>query len=215
MATATLEPQASCAPPATPRGLHHIAFVTHDTQATVDFYQGILQMPLVATVINTEIAHTHEPFPYMHLFFRMWDGSTIAFFESPGLPLPAAESDPAYGIFKHLALEVGSKTEVDRWKAFLTAKDVDVVGPKEHGIIYSIYLHDPSGHRLELTTSLTDAWQKGGATASDDIRRWGEAKQQAHGDVAALREWLMANRKYPGKITSAEVQDGALEEPKG
>ena len=56
-------------------------------------------MPLVATVINTEIAHTHESFSYMHLFFRMWDGSTIAFFESPGLPERSASSHPAYDIF--------------------------------------------------------------------------------------------------------------------
>ena len=202
MATANSAPQLTPQLPATPRGLHHVAFVTQDAQATVDFYAGILQMPLVASVINTEIANTQEPFPYMHIFFRMWDGSTIAFFESPGLPDPAAESSAAYGIFKHLALDVGSKEEVDRWKEFLIAKGIEVVGPKEHGIIYSIYFHDPSGHRLELTTNLTTAWQNNGATAQEDMRRWGEAKREANGDIAALREWMAANRKYPGKLSN-------------
>ena len=185
--------------PVTPRGLHHIAFVTHDTQATVDFYTNVLRMPLIATVINTEIAHTHEPFPYMHLFFRMWDGSTIAFFESPGLPLPAKSSHQAYDIFQHLALEVGSKEEVDRWAEHLAGLGIETVGPKQHGIIYSLYLHDPSGHRLELTTNLDLSWQQLGAAAAEDVRQWSEAKRQANGGEAALREWLIAHRKYPGK----------------
>jgi catechol 2,3-dioxygenase-like lactoylglutathione lyase family enzyme len=185
--------------PATPRGLHHIAFVTHDTAATVDFYTRVLRMPLIATVINTEIAHTHEPFPYMHLFFRMWDGSTIAFFESPGLPEPSPSSHPAYDIFKHLALEVGSKEEVDRWAAYLADLGIETVGPKEHGIIYSLYLYDPSGHRLELTTNLDLSWQKLGDAAAEDVRQWSAAKQEAGGDVGKLRQWLIAHRKYPGK----------------
>lgn len=185
--------------PQTPRGLHHIAFVTHDSAATVDFYTNVLQMPLVATVINTEIAHTHEPFPYMHLFFRMWDGSTIACFESPGLPPPPPSSHPAYDTFNHLALEVGSKAEVDRWAAYLAERGIETVGPKEHGIIYSLYLHDPSGNRLELTTNLDLSWQNLGDAAQEDIRQWTAAKQAAGGDVAVLRDWIVAHKKYPGR----------------
>ena len=75
-----------------PRMLNHVAYVTHDAQATVDFYTGVLGMELVSTVIDDSIPSTGDPFPYFHLFFRMADGSTIAFFESPGLPPAAAHS---------------------------------------------------------------------------------------------------------------------------
>jgi catechol 2,3-dioxygenase-like lactoylglutathione lyase family enzyme len=194
---------ASAAPkvdlPETPRGLHHQAFVTQDAVATVDFYTRVLRMPLITTVINNEIALTREPYPYLHLFFRMWDGSTIAFFESPGLPPPAKSADPAYDIFNHLALDVGSREEVDRWAAYLADLGIETVGPKEHGIIYSLYLHDPDGHRIELTTNLDLSWQSLGDAAQEDVRRWAEAKRAAGGDPAALRDWIEANRKYPGR----------------
>ena len=45
MATANSAPKLTPQLPATPRGLHHVAFVTQDAQATVDFYADILQMP--------------------------------------------------------------------------------------------------------------------------------------------------------------------------
>ena len=187
------------APPKTPRGLHHSAYVTRDAQACADFYSDTLRMPLVATVINNEVAQTREPYPYLHLFFRMWDGSTLAFFESPGLPEPARASDPAYDVFNHLALDVGSREEVDRWAAYLAARGVATVGPKDHGIIYSLYLHDPDGHRVELTANCDTHWQMGGDAAEDDLRRWSQAKAAAAGDAAVLRDWIEANRKYPGQ----------------
>ncbi len=37
-------------------------------------------------------------------------------------------------------------------KADLEAQGIEVLGPTDHGIIQSIYLFDPNGHRLELTT---------------------------------------------------------------
>lgn len=184
--------------PATPLGLHHTAFVTQDAVATVDFYTRVLRMPLIATVINTEIAVTNEPFPYMHLFFRMWDGSCIAFFESPGLPPPSPPSNAAYSIFNHLALNVGSREQVDSWAKYLDSLAVEYV-IKDHGIIYSLYLHDPSGNRLELTCSVDNSWQELGEAAKEDMRQWAEMKKKANGDVEAMRAWLREHKKYPGQ----------------
>jgi catechol 2,3-dioxygenase-like lactoylglutathione lyase family enzyme len=184
--------------PETPLGLHHVAYVTQDAVATVDFYTRVLRMPLITTVINTEVAVTNDPYPYLHLFFRLWDGSCIAFFESPGLPPPPPASSPAYGIFNHLALNVGSREQVDRWAAHLDALGIDYV-TKEHGIIYSLYLHDPSGHRIELTCSLSDDWQSLGEAATEDMRQWDAVKRESGGDVETLRAWLRHHRKYPGR----------------
>jgi len=60
-------------------------------------------------------------------------------------------------------------------------------------------LHDPSGNRLELTTNLDLSWQNLGDAAQEDIRQWTAAKQAAGGDVAVLRDWIVAHKKYPGR----------------
>ena len=77
-------------PPTAPAMLSHAAFISGDTAKTTDFYAGILGMELVAAVLDDKIPSTGEPIPYFHSFFRMADGSTIAFFEAPELPPPIA-----------------------------------------------------------------------------------------------------------------------------
>ena len=69
-----------------PIRLNHLAYVTHDTAATVRFWTEVMQMPLVEAVMHERVPSTGDPFPYVHFFFRMQDGSTIAFFEAVGLP---------------------------------------------------------------------------------------------------------------------------------
>ena len=79
--------------PVRPGMLSHVAYITHDTEATVAFYTEVLGMELVNAVLDDAIPSTGDPVPYFHSFFRMGDGSTVAFFEAPELP-PAAGSDP-------------------------------------------------------------------------------------------------------------------------
>ena len=91
-----------------PIRLNHLAYVTHDTAATVSFWTEVMQMPLVEAVMHERVPSTGDPFPYVHFFFRMQDGSTIAFFEAVGLPPRPEPTHPAYLVFDHLALEVGT-----------------------------------------------------------------------------------------------------------
>ena len=56
-------------------------------------------------VLDDAIPSTGEPIPYFHSFFRMADGSTIAFFEAPELPPLAPPPHPAYDTFQHLAMQ--------------------------------------------------------------------------------------------------------------
>src|ERR1700744_2908905 len=100
-----------------PKRLNHLAYVTHDTAATVKFWTDVIQMPLVEAVMNDRVPPTGDPFPYVHFFFRMQDGSTIAFFEAVGLPQRPEPTHPAYLVFDHLALEVGTQAEVDERRA--------------------------------------------------------------------------------------------------
>src|ERR1700743_2816514 len=95
-----------------PIRLNHLAYVTHDTAATVKFWTEVMQMKLVEAVMHERVRSTGDPFPYVHFFFRMQDGSTIAFFEAVGLPPRPEPTHPAYLVFDHLALEVGTPAEV-------------------------------------------------------------------------------------------------------
>ncbi len=108
-AATTVGPKASDGsggPPGRPNMLSHVAFISADTSATVDFYADLLGMELVNAVLDDSIPSTGEPIPYFHSFFRMADGSTIAFFEAPELPPPSPDSHPAYDTFQHLAMQV-------------------------------------------------------------------------------------------------------------
>src|SRR3984885_13882013 len=113
--------------PGKPAMLSHVAYITRDTEATADFYTRILGMELVNAVLDDSIPSTGEPIPYFHSFFRMNDGSTVAFFEAPELPPPAAPPPPAYDTFQHIALQVDTPELVDRWREWLEACGVEVL----------------------------------------------------------------------------------------
>lgn len=165
--------------PGRPTMLSHAAFVTHDTAAIADFYTRVLGMELVNAVLDDKIPSTGEPVPYFHSFFKMTDGSTLAFFEAPEMPKRGPDPHPAYATFEHFAMEVDSKEAVDRWHAWLVECGIDVVGPVDHHIIYSIYFHDPGGMRLEITTPLSETWHDNAAAAKASLAEWVEVKKQA------------------------------------
>lgn len=167
-------------PGLTPRMLNHAAWVTHDVETTADFYTRIMGMELASTVFDDSVPSTGDEFPYFHIFFRMQDGSTIAFFEAPGLPPRAAISHAAYGVFDHIALEATDRQEVMRWHDWLKANDIEVIGPVDHkGLIYSIYFFDPNGLRLEITTPLDTDWNKHTEKGYKDLKMWCDAKNKA------------------------------------
>jgi catechol 2,3-dioxygenase-like lactoylglutathione lyase family enzyme len=176
--------------PGRPNMLSHVAYITHDTSATVRFYTEILGMELVAAVMDDAIPSTGDPVPYFHSFFKMNDGSTVAFFEAPELPPAPAVSHPAYSVFQHLALQVDSVEDVDSWHAWLEANGIDVLGPVNHKIIYSIYFHDPNGLRLEITTALDPTWNDQGANAHASLAEWEEVKRMARDDGRGMVEAL-------------------------
>lgn len=121
-------------PGLTPLMLNHAAWVTHDVEATAAFYTRIMGMELASTVYDDRVPSTGDPFPYFHIFFRMGDGSTIAFFEAPPLPKRPSVAHPAYEIFDHIALEVKDRAEVLRWYDWLKSNKVEVIGPTDHTV---------------------------------------------------------------------------------
>lgn len=164
----------------TPLMLNHAAWVTHDVEATADFYMNVMGMDLASTVVGNSVPSTGDEFPYFHIFFRMKDGSTIAFFEAPGLPERPAVSHPAYEIFDHIALQAESREEVDEWFDWLTSKGLEVVGPTDHdGLIYSVYFKDPNGIRLEITYPTDPDWNHHSEKGIAHLKAWKDGKQRA------------------------------------
>ena len=184
----------------TPRMLNHAAYVTHDVAATADFYTRILGMELASTIFDDHVPSTGDDFPYFHIFFRMADGSTIAFFEVADLPPRAKPSHPAYEVFDHMALQVKDRAELARWREWLVQSGVEVLGPVDHkGMIESIYFHDPNGIRLELTIPLDAEWNRHTKQGYEDLKRWVETKERAKREgtdpAKALLEMIRESKK--------------------
>jgi catechol 2,3-dioxygenase-like lactoylglutathione lyase family enzyme len=165
--------------PGRPAMLSHAAYMTRDTAATADFYTRLLGMELVNAVLDDAIPSTGEPIPYFHSFFRMGDGSTIAFFEAPELPPQGPAPHPAYDTFQHIALQVDTTGDVDAWADWLRSQGVDVLGPIDHKIIYSVYFHDPNGLRLEITAPTSALWNDNAEAARGSLAEWQAIKERA------------------------------------
>ncbi len=191
--------QATAERPGQPAMLSHVAYVTRDTAATADFYTRLMGMELVNAVLDDAIPSTGEPIPYFHSFFRMGDGSTVAFFEAPELPPLEAPPHPAYDTFQHLALQVESPAAVDGWQAWLEGNGVEVLGPVNHKIIYSIYFHDPNGIRLEITAPTSPLWNDNPAHAATQLGDWNTVKERAAAsgdDMVTVLHALASERSH-------------------
>ncbi|MDR3453074.1 MAG: VOC family protein [Rhodoferax sp.] len=179
-------------PGLTPMMLNHAAWVTPDAAATTDFYTRIMGMELASTVLDDSVPSTGDAIPYFHIFFRMGDGSTLAFFEAPGVPAPSESSHPAYDIFNHIALQAKDREEVLKWYDWLKSQGVDVIGPTDHkGLILSIYFHDPAGIRLEITTPLDKEWNRHTVKGYADLKLWEDAKANARAAGRDVPEALL------------------------
>jgi catechol 2,3-dioxygenase-like lactoylglutathione lyase family enzyme len=136
------------------RGLHHFAYRCRDAEETRHFYEDLLGLPLTHIVRADTIPSTGEHCPYVHLFFEMTDGSSVAFFDLGDNT--ASEPSPNTPLWvNHLALRVDSVEAVQTALGRLRGAGLDVIGPVNHdGFVVSIYLLSYSilrrSHHLEL-----------------------------------------------------------------
>ncbi len=186
-----LAPRQDPGPPVIPQMLHHVAYITYDSEATADFYTRVMGMPMVNAVMDDHLPSTGDRTPYFHTFFRMGDGSTIAFFESPGLPPAPEVPSPAFRNFNHIALQVPTRPDVDRWREWLDQQGVEVQ-TVDHQIIYSIYFQDPNGVRLEITATIVECWNDQPEVAKEALREWAATKASALLDGSDVDQRLRA-----------------------
>jgi glyoxylase I family protein len=160
-------------------GLHHFAYRCRDAEETRHFYEDILGMPLWHIIQSDYVPSTGEYCPYTHIFFRMTDGSCVAFFDL-GDDVAAAPSPNTPAWVNHLALRVDTVEHLERIKARLESHGIEVIGVTDHHIFKSIYFFDPNGIRLELTAQLASEMQmlEASKTAHARLAEWTRRKNE-------------------------------------
>ena len=131
------------------RGLHHNADRCRDSEATRQFYEDFLGLPLTEAFEINETKSGRKT-RVLHSFYQMGDGSFLAFFEAPGQPF---EFKQQHDFDLHIALEVDAAT-LETMFAKGKASGIDTRGIADHGFLHSIYFRDPNGYVIELTAKM-------------------------------------------------------------
>jgi len=162
-------------------GVNHLALVCRDMARTVDFYSGVLGMPLVKTI---ELPAGMG----QHFFFDCGGGDALAFFwfpdapePAPGVSAPTGRPDQgsltsAIGSMNHVAFSV-PPDRIDEYRVRLVAAGVECTEVANHDdsewgvadqvhpgvFVRSVYFQDPDGILLELA-----CWTR--PLGADDVR---------------------------------------------
>jgi catechol 2,3-dioxygenase-like lactoylglutathione lyase family enzyme len=131
------------------KGLNHAAYRCRDSEETRRFYEDFLELPLAHTLLIGE-TKTGRSTQTLHTFYRMADGSCLAFFDAPDMSF---EFKPQHDFDLHIALEVDAATQ-ERMLAKGKAAGIETRGPADHGFIRSIYFRDPNGYVVELAAQV-------------------------------------------------------------
>lgn len=160
-------------------GINHLALVARDMARTVEFYTGVLGMPLIKTIAL--------PDGGQHFFFDCGGGASLAFFWWPETPAAApgiasvarfpSDAKTAVGSMNHVAFAVAAD-ELEPWIARLRDAGVEhypVIlnhDDSAHGVaaelhdgvfVRSVYFTDPNGIMLEFA-----AWTR--PLVASDVR---------------------------------------------
>jgi catechol 2,3-dioxygenase-like lactoylglutathione lyase family enzyme len=125
------------------QGVHHITFVGSNREATIEFYQDFLGMPLVFEQPNLDVPEEN------HLYFDAGDGRLITFFVRPTRRDDPTPHPQDIGNLHHLAFTV-SKATYNQIAQRLKERGIWNTGPIDRGFMDSIYFRDPNGQLLEM-----------------------------------------------------------------
>jgi catechol 2,3-dioxygenase-like lactoylglutathione lyase family enzyme len=182
------------------RGIHHLALNTDDMKTTLDFYVGVLGMPLVHALkvppgLGTGPANRGNP-PFenlRHYFLDAGGDMLLAFFEMPKGVKPRADRD-AIGTMQHVSFAV-SEPRFNEVKARVEKAELAYLGPVNVGCdTWSIYFYDPNGIRLEFShqreaePKVVERWRQTRAEALAELRTLSQDSQWLETLVAHLPE---------------------------
>jgi catechol 2,3-dioxygenase-like lactoylglutathione lyase family enzyme len=129
------------------RGVHHLALVTSDMDATVRFWHGVLDARLVTTLATPA---------FRHYFFEIAPGNTVAFFEYHGHHIdafakPAGVPYERAAQFDHLSMHLPDEDALHHLRDRLKSHGCEVTDVIDHDFLRSIYFMDNNGLALEAS----------------------------------------------------------------
>jgi catechol 2,3-dioxygenase-like lactoylglutathione lyase family enzyme len=127
------------------RAFHHVAYRCRDSEETRRFYEDFLGLELAQAFVIERTATGREA-AVLHSFYRLGDGTFLAFFEAPDSPF---DFKARHDFDLHVAMEVAPE-RLGTMLAKGKAAGIETRGPSDHGVMRSIYFRDPNGYVVEL-----------------------------------------------------------------
>lgn len=124
------------------QGVHHITLVGSSRQTAIDFWQGLLGMPLLFEQPNLDRPHEN------HLYFDSGDGRLITVFTNEERADDPSPHPRGVGHLEHIAFTVSRATQTQVAER-LTARGIPFEA-YDRGFMDSLYLRDPNGFKIEL-----------------------------------------------------------------
>ena len=125
-------------------GIHHVSAITGDARRNLDFYGRVLGLRLVKRSVNQDVPSICQ------LYYgsaRGDPGSTLAFFEYPGIQVGRA----GVGMIHRLSWRIGSEKALGFWARRLRNEGVE---HERSGM--RLRFRDPEGLALELTVAVSE-----------------------------------------------------------
>ena len=125
-------------PEATTRGMNHVAIFAKDLEATAEFYNNVMGMPVVGVTANRDVAES------THMNVDMGNGMSFAFFDFPHVSRLQRKAPEGVGGIMHIALAIDqdSRTGIKQRLEERRINYQEIGG--------SLYLKDPNGLGIEL-----------------------------------------------------------------
>ena len=134
-------------------GFSHVGVSTHDMDATIEFYEKILNFPRVVD----ELTRITQGGTLRQVYFDVGGGQFIVFMEPKSVPGIAQGYDTgingALGVpggMYHFALKALTLDDLESLRERLLRHDVQVSAIVDLGTAKSIFFNDPNGIQLEL-----------------------------------------------------------------
>ena len=142
-----------------PDGIHHIAIMSADLKAQLNFFTQVLGFPLVA------LFDMHGVPGAKHAFLKMAEASYFSVVEMAGIAdIPAAvgvthagtgAGKCAAGTMQHIAFRAPDAAGLLALRNRIRSHGVPAIGPIGHGFCQSIYFAGPEGLTLEVSCAVT------------------------------------------------------------
>jgi glyoxalase family protein len=125
------------------QGVHHITLIGADRQTSIDFWEGVLNMPFIFEQPNLDVPEES------HLYFDPGDGRLITVFTDERRQVDATRNPEGIGNLHHIAFTVSRATYTQIARR-LGERGISNTGEVDRGFMDSLYFRDPLGQLLEL-----------------------------------------------------------------